>query len=495
MHIIKGSKLKFTGQVEELFKLYFNNTVLTFLTLGIYSAWAKVKVNNYLLSNIKINGQGFAYTAFPRDLLKARIIVFILAIIYILLSQIMPNPWIYLSFENSFLNEVLSYMTFESNVFKGFIKTIISGVSFILPGFKFLNVKYPNFCSVILIILFPFIVVQGYMFFARNVALGNINFKYHGNYKQSYKVYSIYYPLSFIFLGILLPYYETERQKLYLKNLSLGDQKFTSTIRPSVFYRKDLISIWALSIVSIITLLCLIGEVVNVESNFNTNALAQYSQYLKIIKSKNTISLLIVLLLIGSPSVFFYWNAVRTQEMINSIQTEDGNLNLRCTLKPIKYVIIALCSLFAIPLSLVCIIWWILGLNNIYSIIFTMILVLLSIILKSKIILKLEKYLTVNVLNLFATTLGLMLAATALAFFTLGVLAPISIIISIIAGLRFLILITALYTINTYRIIFESISIEVKNDVEFKQNNSKDNDGSIIASEILDIMFDQKFIG
>ncbi len=45
----------FTGKASEYFKIWIVNGLLTVLTLGIYSAWAKVRTNRYMYGNLYLD--------------------------------------------------------------------------------------------------------------------------------------------------------------------------------------------------------------------------------------------------------------------------------------------------------------------------------------------------------------------------------------------------------------------------------------------------------
>jgi uncharacterized membrane protein YjgN (DUF898 family) len=64
----------FTGRAGEYFRIWFVNVCLTVLTLGIYSAWAKVRTRRYFYRNTLVDGHGFDYHARPITILKGRLI-------------------------------------------------------------------------------------------------------------------------------------------------------------------------------------------------------------------------------------------------------------------------------------------------------------------------------------------------------------------------------------------------------------------------------------
>ena len=68
------SPVQFTASAGEYFRIWIVNLALTILTLGIYSAWAKVRKKRYFYGHTLIEGDSFDYRANPLSILKGRII-------------------------------------------------------------------------------------------------------------------------------------------------------------------------------------------------------------------------------------------------------------------------------------------------------------------------------------------------------------------------------------------------------------------------------------
>src|SRR5690606_24106428 len=66
--------LRFTGSAGEYFRIWIVNICLTLLTLGIFSAWAKVRKKRYFYSHTELDGTPFQYLAQPLPILKGRLI-------------------------------------------------------------------------------------------------------------------------------------------------------------------------------------------------------------------------------------------------------------------------------------------------------------------------------------------------------------------------------------------------------------------------------------
>jgi uncharacterized membrane protein YjgN (DUF898 family) len=74
----------FTGAGAEYFRVWVVNTVLTIVTIGIYSAWAKVRKTSYFSRNTRLLGDGFEFTADPVAILRGRLIALALIGFYTL---------------------------------------------------------------------------------------------------------------------------------------------------------------------------------------------------------------------------------------------------------------------------------------------------------------------------------------------------------------------------------------------------------------------------
>ena len=79
-------RFHFHGQGSEFFRIWIVNLVLTILTLGIYSAWAKVRTKRYFYGNTELASDRFDYLASPIAILKGRIIAVVFLVIYTLVS-------------------------------------------------------------------------------------------------------------------------------------------------------------------------------------------------------------------------------------------------------------------------------------------------------------------------------------------------------------------------------------------------------------------------
>ncbi|TFW36164.1 YjgN family protein [Massilia horti] len=75
-------RLHFTGSGKEYFRIWIVNLTLTIATLGIYSAWAKVRRLQYFDRNTILAGASFDFCGNPRAILKGRLLAVALLTLY-----------------------------------------------------------------------------------------------------------------------------------------------------------------------------------------------------------------------------------------------------------------------------------------------------------------------------------------------------------------------------------------------------------------------------
>lgn len=176
----------FTGKAGEYFGIWIVNLLLSIVTLGIYSAWAKVRRKKYFYNNMLIDGVGFDYHASPIAILKGRIIAVVLFILY----------------------------------------QVLAGFSPILAG--------------VLLILFlaalPWIVVRGMTFNARNSSHRGLRFDFDGTYGQALVAFVIYPIIIFLTLGLALPFVMQRLNKFAFEHHKFGLSRFQMNALVKDFY-------------------------------------------------------------------------------------------------------------------------------------------------------------------------------------------------------------------------------------------------------------------
>ncbi len=81
---------EFRGKGSEYFRIWIVNLLLILLTLGIYSAWAKVRQLRYFYGSTRLDGAAFDYHGEPIAILKGRLLAIGVYVAFILLAQVFP---------------------------------------------------------------------------------------------------------------------------------------------------------------------------------------------------------------------------------------------------------------------------------------------------------------------------------------------------------------------------------------------------------------------
>lgn len=174
---IEKIPFQFTGSGGQYFKIWIVNILLSVLTLGIYSAWAKVRRKQYFYGNTRLSGAAFQYLANPVKILKGRIVVFFFFLAYTAANQFFP----------------------------------IISLAFIL----------------ILLVFLPWLVVRSLSFNAHNSALRNIRFNFSGTVMGAAKAF-VFWPLLVpVTLGLLGPYVYFRQKQFVVVNSGYGKTPFS----------------------------------------------------------------------------------------------------------------------------------------------------------------------------------------------------------------------------------------------------------------------------
>jgi uncharacterized membrane protein YjgN (DUF898 family) len=80
----------FQGRGGEFFKIWIVNILLSIVTLGIYSAWAKVRTKRYFYGNSFLASDNFEYHGQPMQILRGRIVAVVCLVVWGVSSSVSP---------------------------------------------------------------------------------------------------------------------------------------------------------------------------------------------------------------------------------------------------------------------------------------------------------------------------------------------------------------------------------------------------------------------
>ena len=78
---------EFRATGSEYFRIWIVNLLLTIVTLGIYSAWAKVRRLRYFYGSTLLDGHSFEYHGKPLAILKGRLVVFAVYVVFLVATE------------------------------------------------------------------------------------------------------------------------------------------------------------------------------------------------------------------------------------------------------------------------------------------------------------------------------------------------------------------------------------------------------------------------
>ncbi|AUH33840.1 YjgN family protein [Paracoccus tegillarcae] len=206
-------QVRFTGDARTYFGIWIVNLLLSIVTLGIYSAWAKVRTARYFSQNTLIDERRFDYHATGRQILIGRIIV-ILGIIVLsipllnfvaILALLFALPWL--------LNRSLAFnarMTSFSGLRFGFDGRY--GRSFLV------FMLYPFLAALTLFLAYPFAVRAKHRYVVGAHRFGTARFGFDGPIGPFYKamLYAILWSVGIIIVGFFALGGMTLLQDLFL---------------------------------------------------------------------------------------------------------------------------------------------------------------------------------------------------------------------------------------------------------------------------------------
>lgn len=210
------ARAAFTGSASEYFGIWIVNVLLTILTLGIYSAWAKVRRKRYFHGNTVLLGRAFEYHAKGSQIFVGRLIVIGALIAINVLGVIHP---------------LFSLATWLA----------------ILIGL-------------------PWLIRRSLRFNARVTSYRNVRFDFVGSTGGAFVAVTLGGMVAFLSLGILAPLASRWLWRYILNNLRYGDRPFATEPRLGALYR-----VWLLPALTFILGGVLVGTIFAIGATLGQN--------------------------------------------------------------------------------------------------------------------------------------------------------------------------------------------------------------------------------
>jgi uncharacterized membrane protein YjgN (DUF898 family) len=182
----KSLEWRFTGRATEYFRIWIIGVALSLLTLGIYSAWARVRSQQYFYRHTWLDGSSFEYIASPRELLRGRLLAAaVLAALFVL--QVIFTPAVFI-------------------------------------------------CLALLLLATPWVIVRSSAFRAKSSVFRNVPFQFGASLKEAYLVFFGGYATTLLSFGLGYPGARYRRVGFIVDELRYGSEPFVWYTRSEEFY-------------------------------------------------------------------------------------------------------------------------------------------------------------------------------------------------------------------------------------------------------------------
>ncbi len=233
-------RLSFQGTGGALLGIFLLNTLLTILTLGIYSFWGKAKVRSYIWSKTEFEGESFAYHGTGKELL----IGFLKAMLVFGTPVVLLNTLPRLIGPNDFLRfiPILMYgviILFIPIAMVGARRYRLSRTSWrgILFSFRGQTGEFIKlflrgcFLSVITLgFYYPIFATRRHEFMVSHSYFGNQKFRFDGKGRDLVKPYFLASLLIIPTLGIYWFWFLAKKERYFWEHTSFEATRFQSTV-------------------------------------------------------------------------------------------------------------------------------------------------------------------------------------------------------------------------------------------------------------------------
>ena len=165
---------RFSAGTAAYYRLWLSNMLLTIVTLGIYSAWAKVRMQKFLLGHTEFAGGRFDYHGQPLTILKGRILMLLVLVLWQLSASSAPL-----------------YTVF----------------------------------GLVLFLCMPWLIAQALRFRLANTSWNRMRLRFSGSNKAAYLAYLKYWTLLTVSVGLAWPWAVLIKRRFITEHTHLGQTR------------------------------------------------------------------------------------------------------------------------------------------------------------------------------------------------------------------------------------------------------------------------------
>lgn len=204
---VRELSVEFTGSAWEYFRVWVVNTFLSLLTLGVFSAWGKVRKKRYLYSHTLIDGTPLRYLGQPIPILKGRGVAAVLVAIWYVITR------------------------------------------------HYQQLYFPMLGAGVFVL--PWIMLRTATFTARSTSFRNITFDFKSTYKQAFALVAGGVLGTGFTLGLGYPLFQHRLRRWLVSSAYFGRERWRFGARAESFYR----IYFAVGILALMVVVGLVGMV------------------------------------------------------------------------------------------------------------------------------------------------------------------------------------------------------------------------------------------
>lgn len=185
----RAQRFSFTGNSSDYFVIWIVNLLLTILTLGIYSAWAKVRRMQYFYRNTRLAGSSFDYHGTAIAILKGRLIAVGLFASYTIFLKLMPLMGLAIGLLIALIMPYLLVISFRFRLYNTSYRGLRFGFSGTVKSAYITFLLLPVATLFTLYLLAPFMHQRVKAYQHNNSRFGQSSFSFNAGVGSFYKIY------------------------------------------------------------------------------------------------------------------------------------------------------------------------------------------------------------------------------------------------------------------------------------------------------------------
>lgn len=184
-------RFTFTGSGSEYFRIWIVNLLLTIVTFGIYSAWAKVRRTRYFYDSTRVAGSSFEYHGNPIAILKGRLVAVAFIGAYNVAFAVSQPIGFALLGVLMLITPWLVWKSVQFKLYNSSYRGIRFGFRGTLGKVYFVFLLLPILAMFTFYLLAPFAHQRMKKFQHEESRFGATHFSFHGSVGEFYKTYLI----------------------------------------------------------------------------------------------------------------------------------------------------------------------------------------------------------------------------------------------------------------------------------------------------------------